>query len=86
MDKSNLRGWKYRAVISYGAGQYTETICPAFSLKELAEYLKMKVTPHFRKRVKQLAREGLYIEQRVYAGKRGMQIIYYKAQKERLDM
>jgi hypothetical protein len=84
MRKSSLRGWKYKALISFGAGAYTRTICPAFSLKELAGFLGMKVTPHFRRRVKELAREGQFIEQKVYAGNRGMQIVYYKPQNERL--
>lgn len=83
MAISGVRGWKYKALVTFGAGVYTNTVCPAFSLKELSEFLGMKVTPHFRRRVNEMVKSGVLVKQRVYAGNKGMQIIYYKPQKER---
>lgn len=84
MSKSSLRGLKYRAYVRDRVGEYMRTICPAFSLKELAAFAKLSVSPSLRRRVAEMSKEGLLIKQRVYKGQRGSQIIYYKQNTQRM--
>jgi hypothetical protein len=86
MSNYRLRGAAYRAYVRDRVGEYMKTMCPAFTLKELAKFAKLSVSPSLRRRVGEMSKDGLLIKQRVFVGQRGSQIIYYKQNTKRMDV
>jgi len=86
MSNSRLKGAAYRAYVRDRAGEYMRTVCPAFTLKELAKFAKLTVSPSLRRRVNEMSKDGLLIKQRVFAGQRGSQMIYYKQNTNRMEI
>lgn len=78
MYNSRLRGAAYRAYVRDRVGEYMKTVCPAFTLKEIAKFAKLSVTPSLRKRLLEMKKDGLLHMEKVYVGQRGTHFICYK--------